>query len=462
VHTGDLLALVGGRDFQQSRFDRATRALRQPGSAFKPFVFAVALREGYAPSQHIADTPLRMDLPGGEVWEPRNFEGEFEGDVTLRQAIVRSKNVPTVRLAAAVGVPDVIRLARRAGIRSSIPVLPSIAIGTGNVTPLDLTAAYTTFAGMGESTRPRTVTRVEDADGNVLWANSVDAQRVLEPPVAYLLTNLLSQAVNEGTGVGVRRAGYTGPAAGKTGTTQDGADVWFVGYTPDVVGTIWMGFDSPKPILAEATGGRLAAPVWGRIMRRTTRNRAPTHEWIAPDEIRRASVDPSTGLVLVEGCRPEHGRAAREIFIAGSEPASACPRGTPEPGAPGFMARFVAWGESAFNRGRVWVASHFGREEPVPERQARDRYLGSPKLPTATDIAVPELPADSFPLLGEEIVIPDVPPINAETLGVYRPEPGDTVLVVTPSDTGFVLQPAVVDDSGNALPEGRGRGNNPR
>jgi penicillin-binding protein 1A len=462
VHTGDLLALVGGRDFQQSRFDRATRALRQPGSAFKPFVFAVALREGYAPSQHIADTPLRMDLPGGEVWEPRNFEGEFEGDVTLRQAIVRSKNVPTVRLAAAVGVPDVIRLARRAGIRSSIPVLPSIAIGTGNVTPLDLTAAYTTFAGMGESTRPRTVTRVEDADGNVLWANSVDAQRVLEPPVAYLLTNLLSQAVNEGTGVGVRRAGYTGPAAGKTGTTQDGADVWFVGYTPDVVGTIWMGFDSPKPILAEATGGRLAAPVWGRIMRRTTRNRAPTHEWIAPDEIQRASVDPSTGLVLVEGCRPEHGRAAREIFIAGSEPASACPRGTPEPGAPGFMARFVAWGESAFNRGRVWVASHFGREEPVPERQARDRYLGSPKLPTATDIAVPELPADSFPLLGEEIVIPDVPPINAETLGVYRPEPGDTVLVVTPSETGFVLQPAVVDDSGNALPEGRGRGNNPR
>jgi penicillin-binding protein 1A len=416
-------------------------------------VFAVALREGYAPSQHIADTPLRMDLPGGEVWEPKNFEGEFEGDVTLRQAIVRSKNVPTVRLAAAVGVPDVIRLARRAGIRNSIPAVPSAAIGTGNVTPLDITAAYTAFAGMGESTRPRTVTAVEDADGNVIWTSSVESLRVLEPPVAYLLTNLLSQAVNEGTGVGVRRAGYTGPAAGKTGTTQDGADVWFVGYTPDIVGTVWMGFDSPKPILADATGGRLAAPVWGRIMRRTTRNRAPTGEWVAPSEIHRASVDPSTGLVLEDGCRPEHGRAARELFISGNEPASACPRGTPEPGAPGLLAKLTAWADGVFHRGRVWVASHFGKEEPVPEREARDRYLGSPKLPTATDIAAPELPADSFPLLGEEIVIPDVPPINAETLGVYRPQPGDTVLVVTPTDTGFVLEPAVVDEQGNAQRE---------
>ena len=185
VQTGDILAHVGGRDFQQSRFDRATRALRQPGSAFKPFVFAVALRDGYAPSQHIADTPLRMELPGGEVWEPRNFGGEFEGDVTLREALVRSKNVPTVRLAAAVGIPDVIRLARRAGIRSPIPDLPSVAIGTGNVTPIDLTAAYTAFAGMGEASTPRGITRVEDADGNVVWDNDAEVRQVLDPAVAY-------------------------------------------------------------------------------------------------------------------------------------------------------------------------------------------------------------------------------------------------------------------------------------
>src|SRR5690606_7450251 len=130
-----------------------------------------------------------------------------------------------------------------------------------NVTPYDLTAAYTAFAGMGEAVEPRAVLRVEDADGEVVWDNDVDRVRVLEPPVAYLLTNLLVDAVNEGTGVGVRRAGYRGAAAGKTGTTNDAADVWFAGYTPDIVGTVWIGFDTPEPILSNATGGRLAAPL---------------------------------------------------------------------------------------------------------------------------------------------------------------------------------------------------------
>lgn len=455
VQTGDILALVGGRDFQQSRFDRATHALRQPGSAFKPFVFAVALRQGYAPSQHIADTPLRMDLPGGDVWEPRNFGGKFEGTVTLRGALVRSKNVPTVRLAAAVGIPDVIRLARRAGIRSSIPDLPSIAIGTGNVTPIDLTAAYTAFAGMGEASTPRSVTRVEDADGDVVWKNDSHVHRVLDPAVAYLLTDLLADAVNQGTGVGVRRAGYSGPAAGKTGTTSDAADVWFVGYTPDVVGTVWLGFDSPKPILSDATGGRLAAPVWGRIMHRVTRNRAPSHEWIAPEQIHHAAVDPSTGLVLTEGCRPERGRAARELFLAGREPASVCPRGTPEPGGPSLLAKLIAWGEDRFKRGRTWVVGHFGKDELVAQRKGRDRQLGAPKLPTGADVSTPALPADSSRLFGEQVVIPDVPPISTETLGVAQPEPGDTVL--QPSDTGFVPQPAAVDEGGDAGGGGRGR-----
>lgn len=459
VQTGDILALVGGRDFQQSRFDRATRALRQPGSAFKPFVFAAALREGYSPSQHIADTPLRMELPGGEVWEPKNFGGEFEGEVTLREALVRSKNVPTVRLAAAVGIPDVIRLARRAGIRSPIPDLPSVAIGTGNVTPVDLTAAYTVFAGMGEASTPRSVTRVDDADGNVVWDNDVEVRQVLDPAVAYLVTNLLTDAVNKGTGAGVRRAGYSGPAAGKTGTTSGGADAWFVGYTPDVVGTVWMGFDTPKPILRDATGGRLAAPVWGRIMRRVTRNRAPSHAWIAPKQIHYAAVDPSTGLVLAQGCRPEHGRAVRELFISGRQPASVCPRGTPEPGGPGVLAKLITWSEGQLKRGRIWVASRFGNEKPVGERKAREHYLGAPKLPASADVPTLAQPADSRRLFGEEAAIPDVPPDNTETLGtsgVTQPDPGDRVL--TPSDTGLVQEPASVDESGLVGTEGRERG----
>jgi len=464
VQTGDILALVGGRDFEQSRFDRATRALRQPGSAFKPFVFAVALREGYAASQHIADTPLRVELPGGEVWEPRNFGGEFEGDVTLREALVRSKNVPTVRLAAAVGIPNVIRLARRAGIRNPIPDLPSVAIGTGNVTPIDLTAAYTTFAGMGEASTPRGVTRVEDADGNVVWDNDVQVRQVLDSAVAYLVTNLLTDAVNKGTGAGVRGAGYSGPVAGKTGTTSGGADAWFVGYTPDVVGTVWMGFDNPKPILRDATGGRLAAPVWGRIMRRVTRNAAPSHEWIAPKQIYRAAVDPSTGLVLAQGCRPEHGRAVRELFIAGREPDSVCPRGTPELGKAGVLARMITWSEDQFKRARTWVASRFGNEKPVLERKEREHYLGAPKLPARADAPTPAPPSDSRRLLGEEVVIPDAPPGNAETFGasgVAQPDPGNRVL--TPSDTSLIQEPATADESGLVETGGkeRGRGANP-
>jgi hypothetical protein len=159
--TGDVRALVGGRDFSQSRFDRATQARRQPGSAFKPFVYAAALADGYAPSQLVSDSVLRLELAGGEVWEPRNIDGSFEGTVTIRDALVRSRNVPTIRLAADVGLNQVTRLARRSGIRSELPPVPSLAIGTAGVTALEFTAAYTAFARLGTAVPPRFVTRVE-------------------------------------------------------------------------------------------------------------------------------------------------------------------------------------------------------------------------------------------------------------------------------------------------------------
>ncbi|MFA7270972.1 MAG: PBP1A family penicillin-binding protein [Sterolibacterium sp.] len=447
VHTGDILALVGGRDFRQSRFDRATRALRQPGSAFKPFVFAEALQEGYALSQHLADTPLRMDLSGGEVWEPQNFGGEFEGDVTLREAMVRSKNVPTVRLAAAVGIPDVIRLAQRMGIHSPLPDLPSVAIGAANVTPIELTSAYTAFAGRGETATPRVVTRVEDADSHIVWSNDVEVRNVLDPAVAYLVTNMLIDAVNKGTGVGVRFAGYSGPAAGKTGTTNGGADAWFVGYTPDVVGTVWLGFDNPRPILRDATGGRLAAPVWGRIMRRVTHNDAPVHAWSTPKQIHHLAVDPSTGLVLPRGCRPEQGRSVLEFFISGTEPASACPRGTPEPSEPGILERLINWGDGQVKRGRTWVASRFGNEKPVHEHKAREHYLGTSKLPARADVPTLVQPVDGRRLFEKEVAIPDVSSGNAEipdNSTVVQPDSGDKT--PTTGDTSLVEEPTPVDE----------------
>ncbi|MBX6362525.1 MAG: PBP1A family penicillin-binding protein [Gemmatimonadetes bacterium] len=422
VSTGDVLALVGGRDYERSSFDRATRAWRQPGSAFKPFVYAAALAAGYAPSQHILDTPFRMRLPGGEVWAPRNFTGTFEGEVTLREALVRSINVPTIRLAAAVGMDEVARTAHRAGIGSPIPGLPSAAIGSAAVTPLELTAAYTAFAGLGRAVEPRFVLRVEDADGDRVWAPDVDAHRALSPAVAYVITDMLADAVDEGTGKRVREVGMTGPVAGKTGTTNDGTDVWFAGYTPELAATVWIGFDTPRPIVEDASGGELAAPVWGRILRRVYRNRRLPHEWARPADVVRAPVDPRTGRILAPGCRPEVGAPATELFIRGMTPAESCPRGGAAEERAGPLARALEWLHGGLRSMRRWIAEHFGREEPPTAPRTRDRYLGAPRLPAADAPALPiPEPPDTFRIPDFEEK-PVVPPVRPESLPPVRPE----------------------------------------
>lgn len=428
VSTGDVVALVGGRDYDRSAFDRAVRATRQPGSAFKPFVFAAALADGYAPSQHILDTPFRMRLPGGEVWEPKNFTGTFEGEVTLREALVRSINVPTIRLAAAVGMDAVARTAHRAGIRSPIPGLPSVALGSAAVTPLELTAAYTAFAGLGRAVEPRFVVRVEDADGDVVWQDGVDGRRALSPAVAYLVTDMLADAVDDGTGVRVREVGMTGPVAGKTGTANDGTDVWFAGYTPDFAATVWLGFDTPRPIVEDASGGELAAPVWGRILRRVYRNRRLPHDWARPADVVSAAVDPRTGRILAADCRPEVGAAATELFIREMIPAESCPRGGAGKERPGVLARALGWLRGGLRSTRHWIAAHFGREEPPSPPHTRDRYLGAPRLPVADEPAFP------IPEPPDTLRIPDfeekpvVPPILPESLPVVPdttpPPPG--------------------------------------
>jgi penicillin-binding protein 1A len=443
AQNGAVRALVGGRDYAQSRFNRGTRARRQAGSAFKPFVFATALAEGYPPSQLISDSTLRMELPGGEVWEPQNIGGEYEGAVSLRAALVRSKNVPTIRLAQDVGLNDVRRLAREAGVRSEVPELPSMAIGSGGVTPLELTAAYTAFATLGRAVDPRFVTSVENGDGKVIWENEPKQRDVLEPDVAYLVTDMLRDAVNQGTGTAVRRAGYRGAAAGKTGTTNDGADVWFVGYTPEYVATVWLGFDRPREIVNDATGGRLAAPLWGRLMTGVYGRRSAS-EWERPDDIVEQRIDPETGYVLIDGCRPRHGAARTEIFIDGTEPPLSCPEGKPEPGARDIFDRYQEWLGNLWHRVTTWLASHVGTEEPG-EPESDEDYLGVPRLPRATDI--PEIDID------EPIGVP-VPEFDSMEFRVPElPDsilPGDTILILTPSDSGPVLDTAVVDSAGTS------------
>ncbi|HEY0810827.1 MAG TPA: PBP1A family penicillin-binding protein [Longimicrobiales bacterium] len=427
ARNGGVMAHVGGRDFRQSTFDRVTRARRQAGSAFKPFVYAAALSEGYTASQPIKDEPLKMELEGGEVWEPKNVTGDFRGQMTMRQALVQSRNIPTIRLAAEVGVNDVARVARQSGIRSAIPESPAMAIGTAAVTPLEMARSYTPFATLGTSVQPRWIDRVEDAEGNVVWKPEVRRNQVLDEGVAYLVTNMLQDAVDYGTGTAVRSAGFHGAAAGKTGTTNDAADVWFVGYTPNIVSAVWVGFDDPQEIVSDASGGRIAAPVWGRVMRRIYASRAQPRAWQAPESIVRRTVDPGTGFVIAEGCKPQRGAARKEMFLSYAQPATTCPRGKPEH-EPTFFNRAFAWMRSAWHDVTEWIAEHVGRERD--RDRGRDRYLGVPKLPQQEEVPAPVIDSAM-------IIELDTMPIEPDTFMVDT-FPVDTFMVDTltlPPDT---------------------------
>jgi len=324
--TGDVLAWVGGRDFLHSRFDRVKSARRQAGSAFKPFVYAAAVASGRMLNQKVLDQPLEVSLGGHRSWKPKNFDGAFDGEITLRDALVRSKNVPTVRLAQDVGTRRIAEFAQEAGIDPPISEQPSMALGTVAVSPVELAAAYTAFASLGDGVRPRFVVRVDAEDGRVLWqADEPERRHVLDAAVAYVITDALEDVLTRGTGTAVRESGFRAPAAGKTGTTNDGADTWFVGYTPEVVAAVWMGFDRQRPIMAKATGGRLAAPVWARLMTRLYAGRKPPSPWPMPAGVVEGMVDPQTGLLLASGCAPWSGVAYKELFVHGAVPVTVCP-----------------------------------------------------------------------------------------------------------------------------------------
>ena len=299
--TGDVLGLVGGRDFSESRFDRATQAMRQPGSAFKPVVYAAAIEAGHSPVDRLSDEPVTITAADGDVWSPRNYggaAGSYEL-VSMRDALKLSRNLATVRLAQDIGVTRVARLAERMGIAENVPAYPSLPLGTVETTPMALTAAYAALATDGQRPEPRLVVRVEDRFGNTVWRSDVIRRPVLNETTAFLTTDLLRSVVDGGTGWRVRQEGFRGLAAGKTGTTQDGADLWFTGFTPERVATIWYGFDRRKPVVGGGTGGDIAAPVWGRVMQRS----APETdaEWEPPSGVEQVRVD-ARGTLLARGC----------------------------------------------------------------------------------------------------------------------------------------------------------------
>ena len=243
--TGDVVALVGGRDFSESRFNRATQARRQAGSAFKPIIYAAALERGYAPGTMLRDldTPITSY---GPAWLPA---GDHESsEYTLRRALKVSSNRAAAQLMQQVGMSTTIYYAQRLGIASTLPTVPSLALGTGEVTLIELTAAYTAFANRGITSLPRLFTRVEDADGVPLFFQEENHTRAISEGTAYMMSSMLSDVISGGTATGARSSGFKLPAAGKTGTTDDYSDAWFVGYTPHLITGVWFGFDRPSPI----------------------------------------------------------------------------------------------------------------------------------------------------------------------------------------------------------------------
>jgi penicillin-binding protein 2D len=302
-HTGDILAVVGGADYRRSTYNRATRSRRQPGSAFKPFVFAAALERGYSPVSVLKN--LRsVTAPDNPEWNPGASHGDQPDEMTLRAALLESNNAAAADLQQSIGSRAVIRLATTAGL-SDLPDVPSLSLGTGVVSPLDLALAYSIFPGGGDSVKARSIISVLDGQGSEVSDHPVDRSSVIPATVAFQMSSLLRDVIARGTGSPAGAWGLRGAYGGKTGTTDDYHDAWFVGFSTKVVAAVWVGFDQPAPIGRDAYGARVALPIWAEFMKRTARI-LPPDEFLAP-----------SGLITEELCSESYLR-----------PVSGCPRYT--------------------------------------------------------------------------------------------------------------------------------------
>ena len=320
--TGEVLALVGGRDYGTSQYDRCTQARRPAGSVFKPFVYVAALEpvEGgplITLASHLSDDPLEVSTTSG-VWKPRNFDRKFHGVVPVRQALERSFNVAAARLGQEVGPRRIAEVARRLGVESPLSLVPSLAIGAADVAPIEMARAYATIANRGLRPEIRTFEDVVNPRGGTVERQEIRFRRVLDEGTAFLATSLMQGVVDRGTAVRLRSAGLTGPIAGKTGTSDDERDAWFVGFTPELAVAVWVGFDQPRSLTLSSS--KVAVPIWARFVAEATGGTI-RGRFVPPGDVMRLDVHPETGAVAMAGC-PAH---REEYFLRGTEPTRTCP-----------------------------------------------------------------------------------------------------------------------------------------
>jgi penicillin-binding protein 1B len=359
--TGEVIALVGGRDYGESQYNRCTQARRPAGSTFKPFSYIAGLepdssgRPAITPASLLSDSPLEIETNAG-LWEPNNFDLRFRGPVTVRHALQNSLNIPAIRLGQEVGVRRVAEVARRLGVTSELPLVPSLPLGTAEVAPIELARAYSTIANGG--IRPSSHS-FEDvvASGETLARRKLAFERVLDGGVAYLATSLLQGVIDHGTGKRVRKSGLRGPIGGKTGTTDDEHDLWFVGFTPELVVVVWVGFDEPRPVGVQSSWGAL--PIWVNFMLDAVGPNV-RGAFLRPPSVRESEINPETGALAMAGCPVR----ATEYFLRGTEPTEIC------------SARF-AFGGNDDARGDSGAGPD-GRRERKPEQKRSfwDRLFG--------------------------------------------------------------------------------------
>ena len=369
--TGYVKALVGGRNYSKTQFNRAIQARRQPGSLFKPFVYVTAMdpdrgRQALTAATVLDDSPISVRT-GNAVWQPQNYDLRFHGRVTVREALAHSYNIPAVRAAIDAGVPNVIKEASTIGIQSRLEPYPSVSLGSFEETPLEIAYAYSAFANLGVKAEPISILAVSTREGKLLESREVKMKRVAPASVCYVMNDILKDVFDYGTAVKARSLGFERPFAGKTGTTSNYRDAWFIGYSPRILSLVWVGFDDAHSV--RLAGGDACVPIWTAHMNRIS-GLVPDVEWKRPDDVLTRSVDPESGMLATPWCPQEK----REIFVAGTEPTSLCPlhSGSGEP-SPFWRDNEPSDLEGAPARpGEI--------DQKRPEQQKKDRERGIRRL----------------------------------------------------------------------------------